>query len=338
MRRARFHTKNEHVPHPGTHFPGALVALVLSCVPTGAEPFTWVPSPSHPANHVSEDLELSLRARKILLHDEGLAGQLLGISVRNRIATLWGTVASARAARQAEECLRSLPGLASVRNDLTIDPRAERREDQTTLPYLPSRTLSSRPPVPDARRVPGTLVYRADEREPMPSESFLWRPARRGQSESLPKSADRVAEPGKVPAKPVRESLPGFPSGDSTRIPSQSATSTLPLRRQRAEEPTPEIPPMLLSPAPSPVDSARATLPSPPAGLPATSNLEQAIETLRLVDDRFRGIRVQVRGDTVYLRGTVFRWEHLFELARSVSRVPGVRHVLFEEVRAEIAP
>ena len=47
---------------------------------------------------------------------------------------------------------------------------------------------------------------------------------------------------------------------------------------------------------------------------------------------------MEVRGDTVYLRGTVYRWEHLFELARSASRLPGVRQVLFDEMRAGIDP
>jgi hypothetical protein len=81
-----------------------------------------------------------------------------------------------------------------------------------------------------------------------------------------------------------------------------------------------------------------------PAALPSTrslpqtdSRLAQTIEALRLADKRFRGVVVDVRGDIVYLRGTVYRWEHLFELARSVSRLPGVRRVLFEEVRAESA-
>jgi osmotically-inducible protein OsmY len=71
------------------------------------------------------------------------------------------------------------------------------------------------------------------------------------------------------------------------------------------------------------------------AAAPAASNLTHAIEALRLADERFYRVRVEVRGDVVYLAGTVNSWEHLFELARSVSRLPGVRQVRFGEVRAE---
>jgi len=79
-------------------------------------------------------------------------------------------------------------------------------------------------------------------------------------------------------------------------------------------------------------------MPLPLTGSRTTSGLAQAVEALRVADDRFRGVRVEVRGDTVYLRGTVYCWEHLFELARAASRLPGVRQVFFDEIRAEIDP
>jgi len=98
------------------------------------------------------------------------------------------------------------------------------------------------------------------------------------------------------------------------------------------------MPAMSLPMTPPAANSARATLPSLPAGSQTASGLAQAVEALRRADDRFRGVRVEVRADTVYLRGTVYRWEHLFELARSTSRLPGVRHVRFDEMRAEVDP
>src|SRR5262249_29283449 len=145
-----------------------------------------------------------------------------------------------------------------------------------------------------------------------------------------PPSTDRLVDQGRMPDKPPMESLPGFPSRDSTRMLSQSAASKVPQPRMRVEETTPVMP-ALAVPLGAPVaDSAHALLPSPPAPPQTATRLAQAIEALRLADDRFRAVRAEVRGDAVYLRGTVYRWEHLFELARSVSRLPGVRRVLFE--------
>jgi hypothetical protein len=37
----------------------------------------------------------------------------------------------------------------------------------------------------------------------------------------------------------------------------------------------------------------------------------------------------------VYLRGNAFLWEHVYELARSISRLPGVERVVLEKVHAE---
>jgi hypothetical protein len=93
--------------------------------------------------------------------------------------------------------------------------------------------------------------------------------------------------------------------------------------------------PILLPSAPAATGSPQGKLPSLPTSSQTSFSLFQAIETVRLADRRFRGIRVEVRGDAVFLRGTVYRWEHLYELARSVSRLPGVRRVFFEEVQAE---
>lgn len=92
--------------------------------------------------------------------------------------------------------------------------------------------------------------------------------------------------------------------------------------------------PAIILPSAPVVDGAKR-LPGAAVSPHSISNLAQAVEAVRLADDRFRGVRTEVRGDAVYLGGTVYRWEHLFELARSVSRLSGVRRVLFEDVRAE---
>ena len=276
-----------------------------------AAPFIWVPSLTQPPNRVSDDLALGLRARNVLLQDEVLAGQILGITVRNRVAILWGVVSSPCVALRAENCLRGLPGLAAIRSELSLDTRTEHAGARNT-------SSGSRTPLPESRRVQGKLVHRVEEQPSTPGQEFRWRPAER-------KGPDKMAaQPGKSSLQSERraerlaaESLPGFPSPDSNG-------ASLPV-----------MPALVLPAQPSVADAARPRIPPSPAGPQTTSSLLERIEALRLADDRFRGIRVEVRGDAVYLRGTVYSWDQLFELARSISQLPGVRRVLFEEVRAE---
>jgi len=347
MRPARFQPSNEPVPtfagvrkgfRHGTGFAGAFATLLLSFfyAPAGAEPVAWVPSPAQPVNRVSEDLELGLRARKALLQDQELAGQILGLSIRNRVATLWGTASSVSITTRAEDCLRNLPGLSAIRSELYIDTRAEPQVERYTLPGDQSRIACGQPQLPDTRPVPGALVHRTGEQAPALGQEFFWRPAERKRTDDLPpRSTDQLVEKGRMPDKPETQTLPGFPSQDSTRTPSQSAASNVPPSWTRPEAATLVMPAIILPVAPTAAERARAMLPSSPARSQNTSSLVQGIEALRLADDRFRGIHVDVRGDAVYLRGMVYRWEHLFELARLVSRLPGVRRVLFEDVRAE---
>src|SRR5438067_6706119 len=112
MRLARCHVQNPCISSVvaaragfrqaiGTLGATALLALTCACSSADAEPVTWVPSPRQSATHINEDLALSLRARTLLQQVDALAGQRLGISVRHRIAILWGTVTSPSMAKAA---------------------------------------------------------------------------------------------------------------------------------------------------------------------------------------------------------------------------------------------
>jgi hypothetical protein len=92
------------------------------------------------------------------------------------------------------------------------------------------------------------------------------------------------------------------------------------------------MPTIILPSVPPAEDTPQSARPSSPQN---KDSLVQAIEALRFADQRFWGIRAEARRDSVYLCGVVDRWDHLFEFARAVARLPGVRQVLFEEVRAE---
>jgi osmotically-inducible protein OsmY len=76
------------------------------------------------------------------------------------------------------------------------------------------------------------------------------------------------------------------------------------------------IPPLTLSPSSAPAQTAGSLL--------------QAVESLRRKDDRFEQIRPEVKGGVVYLRGAVKHSEHLYELARAISVLPGVERVILE--------
>jgi hypothetical protein len=52
-------------------------------------------------------------------------------------------------------------------------------------------------------------------------------------------------------------------------------------------------------------------------------------------DERFRQLRAEVHGRTVHLRGTAARWEDVHDLARRISRLPGVDRVALEDIRAD---
>jgi hypothetical protein len=325
------------LPH-GVLFAAGFVTLLLNgCgVRAGTEAVTWVPHSSQPPNRVSEELELGLRARKVLLHDEVLAGQMLSVSIRNRVATLWGTVRSASAARHAEECLRSLPGLTAIRNELNVPTRAESEGSIYRPSNAQARTSRSQERSPDTRPVQGVLVRRTDGPAPKPSPEYVWRPAgtERPGVPSLP-SPQRLVGQASMPEKPCAECLPGFPARDSQRRPSRSFDAPQP--RSRADATMLVMPTLSLPLAPPLGSSVPEARPPTPSVRQSASSLSQAIEALRLADDRFHKVRVEVRGDAVYLGGTIYCWDHLFELARAVSRLPGVRQVQFEDVRAEFA-
>jgi osmotically-inducible protein OsmY len=67
-----------------------------------------------------EDCQLALFARDRLLGDEVLGPLNLGVTVRAGVATLWGTIPSPALAHRAQERIRTVPGLAQVKNDLRI--------------------------------------------------------------------------------------------------------------------------------------------------------------------------------------------------------------------------
>jgi hypothetical protein len=68
------------------------------------------------------DWVLTNQARRVLQKDELLAAQNVGVTVKDRVATFWGTLPSKDAARRAEESLKKIAGVAAVVNECRIVP------------------------------------------------------------------------------------------------------------------------------------------------------------------------------------------------------------------------
>ena len=87
---------------------------------------------------IPQDVLQTYEARQALLRDSVLGPLNLGVKVTNRVAVLWGPVASVEIADRAVTLLQQLPGLVAVRNELDIDP-------DLNLPlYLPDTLPQSR--------------------------------------------------------------------------------------------------------------------------------------------------------------------------------------------------
>jgi hypothetical protein len=73
-----------------------------------------------------------------------------------------------------------------------------------------------------------------------------------------------------------------------------------------------------------------------PAKLPANAaTMVSAVKTLMVSDERYRGLRFEVKQSRVYLSGVVFRWADLHELSGAISRIAGVEAVVFQDIRDE---
>jgi osmotically-inducible protein OsmY len=143
-------------------------------------------SPSAPQSGSLQDVQLTLQARKALQQDEKLANLNLGVTVRDRVATLWGAARSADLARRAVERLRQVPGLTEVRSEM----KAEAAEDALleSFAQLARPRPAAEPPAPPASPGPAALTSQASD----PS----WKP--------------RVSPDGEVEAPPPEGGAPGL--------------------------------------------------------------------------------------------------------------------------------
>lgn len=115
------------LPTKGAVYGGA--AIILGLMPAnfvlsvrGAEPPPrFASTPNSPRDEV-RDWVLANQARRALLKDEKIAALNVGVSVKNKVATIWGILPSAEVAKQIEESLKKVSGIASVVNECKIVP------------------------------------------------------------------------------------------------------------------------------------------------------------------------------------------------------------------------
>jgi hypothetical protein len=72
--------------------------------------------------------------------------------------------------------------------------------------------------------------------------------------------------------------------------------------------------------------------------LPRARSPGDAINALRLANDRLNGIVVDLRGALVSLKGRVHRFEDVAEFAQAIARLPGVQSVRLDEVEVDPRP
>jgi hypothetical protein len=110
----------DHFSWKGTVYGGA--ALLLGLMPPDVALVLQAadPPPSQLPQQTPRDWLLTTAARRAFQKDEQLAALNVGVSVNNKVATIWGTIPSLDLARRAEEVLKKVGGIAAVMNDCRI--------------------------------------------------------------------------------------------------------------------------------------------------------------------------------------------------------------------------
>jgi hypothetical protein len=153
----------------------------------------WTPVQQTQTERMRNDLELTLRARRLLVEDPVLARYDIQVRIDDRVAELTGPVPSTEIAQLAEISLRHLTGLASIRNRIAIHaPVADARK-----PGESARGDWNLPPAGFSESA-GTQQLAARYSAVSSEPTFAWRPVRRTEditSLPLPFVAEGISRP-----------------------------------------------------------------------------------------------------------------------------------------------
>jgi hypothetical protein len=70
-----------------------------------------------------------------------------------------------------------------------------------------------------------------------------------------------------------------------------------------------------------------------PAEVPLAITLKDRVLQLQATDARFGGLQLLVEENRVYLSGAAYQWNDVQKLAKAISRLPGVAHVIIGQVQ-----
>ena len=277
----------------------------------GPDPATALADSTALSEPTERDCRLMLDALQALQKDQTLASLNLGVTVQNHVVTLWGPVPSAAMAQRARQQLLQVPGVAEVVNDLEIERPPDPLTENITLPFLrPENSLAD---LWNQARPPSSPV-RGDgqgQRGMVPASGSPWGAKEYGL-------ARITTTPERRPDNPAGLVIRGFSPPDPPEVQGSPDTVPGPSREVTLKTPVPVLMPVAVSP--------------PPADLP------RMVEQLQQSNPRLRWVHPEVAGGVVRLRGTVFRWEDLLELAQAIAKIPGVERVILEDVKTSPLP
>jgi hypothetical protein len=304
-----------------------IVALVVP-PPLVAQSFNWRAPAEWPFQSTANDLQLTLRVRRSILQDDRLAQHLIGVTVQEQVATLWGNVPSGDESQRAELRTRSVIGVAGVRNELHITPALDRDELVTMQPPIPSRGRPSDSGTTLLQRLDLFPNDRRGETErPEDPAASLWRPARTERSIPLPGDAigQRVSEAG--------PSMAGSISAGPRNGAGHQGIASL-KRASPPDAPANEslaiMPPIQVRQPPNPGQEKPRAVLSSASKLQELDPLSRSIEALRCGDPRFLTIRYKIADGVVYLIDNSDAAAR-FAFAQAVSQLPGAKRVILED-------
>jgi hypothetical protein len=110
------------LPGKGVVYGGAILLLALQSHSFSARTHAGEPKTAVSADLSPRDWVVTTQARKALQKDAQLSTCRIGVSVKDKVATIWGSIPNADMIKRAEEALKKVPGIVAVISECRIVP------------------------------------------------------------------------------------------------------------------------------------------------------------------------------------------------------------------------
>ena len=168
---------------------------------------------------IDRDVFQTILARKLLQDDPDLMAWNIGVTVQDRVLVLWGPVPSAEVLFRAELCVKTMPGLAGVRNELFVCEPIEGVKTPLRIQLPPTHLPDRLPPKlpPESRAPAGAPGVLAKQEIPMTTTE---KPAK--QPNATPASA-KPSRPSDTPTlgAPLPDARPALADAVHATLQSQ---------------------------------------------------------------------------------------------------------------------